>query len=105
MLITSWLPVLDFPDFDHAGVYTTSMRILLRDHYAISGGRQHKEVELTTLDELESQLLNAGEGSPAFLITLVSYTAAGRPYEYRKMLVRGDRAKYYADFEEPEPLV
>jgi hypothetical protein len=42
---------------------------------------------------------------PALLVTLLSRTSAGHPYEFRKMVVRGDRSKYHVDLEEPEPLV
>jgi GntR family transcriptional regulator len=105
MLITSWLPYRDFPDFDRPAIQTRTMKAFLREQYGIDGGRQHKEIEVTVLDETEAELLGANVGTPAFLVTHLSMTGDGRPYEYRKMIVRGDRSKYHVDLETPEPLV
>lgn len=105
MLITSWLPFEDFPGLDKADFNRQSMRAFLRDCHGIEGGRQHKEIEATVLDDTEAELLKAAPGTPAFLFTHLTSTNEGRPYEYRKMVVRGDRSKYHVDLEEPEPLV
>ncbi|HXH23324.1 MAG TPA: GntR family transcriptional regulator [Dehalococcoidia bacterium] len=105
MLITSWLPYRNFPDFDQPLLRSRTMKTFLREQYGIEGGRQHKEIEVTVLDEAEAELLAASVASPAFLFTHVSMRADGRPYEYRKMIVRGDRSKFHVDLEEPEPLV
>lgn len=105
MLITSWLPYRDFPDMDALDTRRQTMRTFLRERYGIDGGRQHKEIEATALDETEAELLKAAPGTPAFLFTHLTSTNEGRPYEYRKMVVRGDRSKFHVDLEEPEPLV
>ena len=57
------------------------------------------------LDEEEAQLLEASIGMPALLMTYLNFAAGGQPYEYRKMIVRGDRSKYYVDVDFPELLL
>lgn len=105
MLITSWLPCRDFPGLDERNLDSQYMRRVFKENYLIDGGQQHKEFEVTVLDEREANLLNSSLGMPALLVTLLSRTSKGHPYEYRKMVVRGDRSKYHVDLEEPEPLV
>ena len=81
------------------------MQQILREHYGVYTARQHKEVEVTTLDEEEARLLEANLGAPALLMTYLNFTPKGQAYEYRKMIVRGDRSKYYVDVDFPEMLM
>jgi len=105
MLITSWMPAGLFPGLADQRLEKRSMRHVLQSEYGIEGGSQHKEVEVTALDEKEAELLHASVGMPALLVTYLSCLSDGRPYEYRKMVVRGDRSKYHVDLDVPELLV
>jgi GntR family transcriptional regulator len=105
MLITSWLPLDLFPNLDESGLERRSMRVVLSDVYGIESAYQHKEVEVTALDEEEAKVLNGRIGMPALLVTYLSFLGTDRPYEYRKMVVRGDRSKYHVDLRVPEPLL
>jgi GntR family transcriptional regulator len=106
MLITSWLPVARFPGLDGKPLEDpVSMRQLMHAHYGIEITHQHKEIEVTILDEEEASVLACPIGSPALLITYLSRTASGEPVELRKWVVRGDRCKCYLDLETPELLV
>ncbi len=104
MLITSWMPVSLFRGLADQRLEKRSMRHVLQSEYGIEGGSQHKEVEVTALDEREAELLHARVGMPALLVTYLSLLPDGRPYEYRKMVLRGDRSKYHVDLDVPEPL-
>jgi GntR family transcriptional regulator len=104
MLITSWLPAALFPALDEKGLDKRSLRHVLLSEYSVEAGSQHKEVEITALDETEADLLGGRVGTPALLVTYLSRLSDGRPYEYRKMVVRGDRSKYHVDLDVPEHL-
>jgi GntR family transcriptional regulator len=104
MLITSWLPAALFPALDEKGLDKRSLRHVLLSEYSVEAGSQHKEVEITALDETEADLLGGRVGMPALLVTYLSRLSDGRPYEYRKMVVRGDRSKYHVDLDVPEHL-
>jgi GntR family transcriptional regulator len=80
------------------------MQTILAD-YGLSAASQHKEVEITILDEDEAALLGVDSGAPALLLTYLNYLPDGRPFEYRKALVRGDRCKYYIDVDRPELVI
>jgi GntR family transcriptional regulator len=103
-LVTSWLPVATFPDLDTQDFQNAMHRILTRA-YGIYTARQYKEVEVAALDDEEARLLQTRAGAPALLVSYVNYSAKREPYEYRKMLVRGDRSKYYVDVDFPEVLI
>jgi GntR family transcriptional regulator len=82
------------------------MRQLLREFYGVVAIRQHKEVEVTILNEEEAEILHANPGAPALQISYLSRTQEdGEPVEFRRLLVRGDRCKYYVDLDAPELLV
>ena len=103
MLISTWLPASLFPDLPSHDFGPRSMINVLND-YSYTAAHQHKEVEITILDEEEAQLLGVAEGAPALLLTYVNCLPDGRPFEYRRAYVRGDRCKYYVDVDRPELL-
>ena len=104
LLFKSWLPADLFPGLLSRGLENRSIPSVLGD-YHISVTSQHKEVEVTILDLEEAKLLGTSAGSPGLLVTYLSYMNGLKPFEYRRMLVRGDRCKYYVDLDSPEPLV
>lgn len=101
MLIHSWLPAQRFPNFEDVHIDTRTLGSVMKD-YGITEAFQHKEVEVTILDEEEAELLQTNTGAPALLLTYVNYLPNGEPIEYRRTHVRGDRCKYYIDVEKPE---
>jgi GntR family transcriptional regulator len=106
MIITSWVEAARFPGFEEIGqTEVMSMRHFLREKYQTEIVLQHKEIEITILDDEEARLLSTEVNSPALLITYLSRVANGEPVEYRKWLVRGDRCKCYLDLETPELFV
>jgi GntR family transcriptional regulator len=105
MIITSWLPASLFPGFDAQHVATCPISHTVEHFYSLARFHQHKEVEVAILDEDEANLLEAHAGAPALLMTYLNRLADGRPFEYRRMMIRGDRFKYYADLDMPEPLL
>jgi GntR family transcriptional regulator len=100
-LMHSWLPAERFPGFPEHQLDAHTMGSVMRE-YGITEAFQHKEVEVTILDEEEAALLQTFTGAPALLLTYVNYLPNGDPIEYRRTHVRGDRCKYYIDVEKPE---
>jgi GntR family transcriptional regulator len=105
MLITSWLPKELFPNFEERYTEKFGIARTISAYHNISGFHQHKEVEVTILDATEAGLLQVNPGAPGMLLTYLNRFADDRPFEYRKIIVRGDRCKYYADLDLPEPLL
>ena len=105
MLITSWLPHSKLPYFEEKPLAETSLRQVLRNAYSLEIVRQHKEVQATILDDEEAAVLGGHPGAPAMLLTYVNFLRDGTPIEYRKMVVRGDRCKYFIDLDTPELIL
>jgi GntR family transcriptional regulator len=105
LLIKNWLPAARFPELDDKFQMEGTIMQTLLAHYGLEGVRQHKEVEVTILDEEEAVDLAAHAGAPALLVTYLTAPIDGDPFEYRKVVVRGDRCKYYVDQEQAEFLV
>ena len=105
MLITSWLPADMFPGLDNRVLEGVPIRRIVESYHRLEGLQQHKELEVTIVDELEAAHLHTNTGKPALLLTYVNRLGDGRRFEYRKMIVRGDRCKYYADLQVSEPLL
>ena len=105
MLITSWLPWRLFPGIEDKALGRSSLRNLLREHYGIEAAHQYKEVEVTILDDDEARYLACPAGAPALLLSYLSSDDAGRAIEFRKLVVRGDRCKYFVNLDVPELLV
>jgi GntR family transcriptional regulator len=104
LIVHSWLSSTRFPDFesrfDAGGTVVGALK-----QYGIEQVFQRKEVEVTILDQEEAQTLGVRAGAPALLITYVTRLPAGEPLEYRRLVVRGDRCRYYVEQEGPEFLV
>jgi GntR family transcriptional regulator len=105
LLVRSWLPANLFPGFDEYFPEQNAVIATLRRHYGVESVRQHKEIEITILDADEAGQLDVNVGAPALLITYVTSTPAGEPFEYRTVTVRGDRCKYYVEQPEAEFII
>ena len=105
MVITSWLPHNLFAGLEAKDLHGIPIKEIVSSYFALEGIHQHKEVEITILDENEGDLMGVESGAPALLVTYLNHLSDGRAFEYRKMIVRGDRFKYYIDMEIPDPLV
>ena len=104
LLVRNWLIADRFPDLDKKFKNDSVLQTLLT-HYGLEAMQQHKEVEVTILDEDEAADLSARAGSPALLVTYLTRPVGGEVFEYRKVVVRGDRCKYYVDQEQAEFLI
>jgi GntR family transcriptional regulator len=106
VVLTSWLPQTTFPDFATYFTPERSVRNVLRTFYGVEAIRQHKEVEVTIVSPEEARLLQSNPGAPALLISYLSHSQTdATPVEFRRMVVRGDRCKYYVEMDSPELLV
>ena len=105
LVVKNWLPQALFPDFDARYEAQGTVVGVLTNHYGLGRVSQHKELEVTILDEEEAEDLQVRAGAPGLLLTYVTRFADGRAFECRRVVVRGDRCRYYVDQEGPEFLV
>jgi len=104
ILFKAWWPEAMFPDLESKGLEDRTLKAVLTD-YGVEIESQYKEVEVTILDDEEAALLQSPAGSPAMLVTYLTYMRGHVPFEYRRMIVRGDRCKYFINLDTPELLL
>jgi GntR family transcriptional regulator len=93
------LPAERFPgllasDLDHGSLYR-----ILTERYATHLARARETFEPVLLRAREAALLGRPRRSPALLVEGIAFTADGRPVEFGRTYVRGDRTRYYVERE------
>ncbi|MDP9481599.1 MAG: GntR family transcriptional regulator [Chloroflexota bacterium] len=91
------LPAERFPgllatDLEHGSLYD-----LLTERYGVRVARAREFLEPILLRAREARLLDRRPGTPALLIEGIASTAEGRPVEFGRTFVRGDRTRYYVE--------
>jgi GntR family transcriptional regulator len=91
------LPAERFPgllatDLEHESLYR-----ILTDRYGTPVVRARETFEPVLLPAREAGLLGRPRRSPALLVEGIAYTADGRPVEFGRTYVRGDRTRYYVE--------
>jgi len=91
------LPAERFPgllatDLEHGSLYD-----LLTQRYGVRVAKAREFMEPVLLRAREARLLDRRPGSPALLIEGIASTSDGRPVEYGRTFVRGDRTRYFVE--------
>ena len=91
------LPAHLFPgllehDLAHASLYE-----LLVGQYGVVLERGDETIEPALPEPRIAELLGQDAHSPVLVLTLVSYSVDGRPVEFCRSIVRGDRARYHLE--------
>jgi GntR family transcriptional regulator len=94
MLETAYLSQAQFPgleeiDFSQASLYST-----LADKFDCQIVEADETFEPVIMTDYEVQVLEARPNTPGLLVELVSFDQHGKPAEYSKSIVRGDKSRY-----------
>ncbi len=88
------LPAIRFPRLLTSDLATQSLYGILADRYGVQVVRARESLEPVLLRTHEARLLEVPAGRPALLIESVAFAAGGKPVEYTRSFVRGDRTRY-----------
>jgi len=97
MLEKTFLPERLFPDLLSEDLATQSLYHFITEKYGVSLVKARETLEPVIINDKEAHDLAVETGAPGLLLELVAYTDNGRPIEYTKAIVRGDRCKYYIE--------
>ena len=91
------LPAERFPgllasDLEHESLYR-----ILTERYGTHPARARETFEPVLLRAREAALLGRPRRSPALLVEGIAFTDDGRPVEFGRTYVRGDRTRYYVE--------
>ena len=91
------LPAERFPGLLASDLEHNSLYDLLVERYGTRIVRAREALEPVLLRTREAGLLDQAPGKPALLVEGIAYAADGRPIEFARSYVRGDRTRYYVE--------
>ena len=97
MLEKTFLPQKLFPNLLSQDLARQSLYDLIAQEYDVSLAKARETLEPVIINDREAENLAVEEGAPGLLLELIAYSDDGRPVEYTKAVVRGDRCKYYIE--------
>ncbi|MBO2533340.1 MAG: GntR family transcriptional regulator [Thermoactinomycetaceae bacterium] len=97
MLETSHLPQNRVPRIERADLENRSLYDYLEQKHGILVTRAKEIFEPVLIRDYESRYLRVPEGYPALLLDRIAYDSQGRPVEFCRSIVRGDRCRFYTE--------
>lgn len=94
MLETAYLPVALFPGLDAMDLVNQSLYKVISEKYNCLIQEAEEQLEPVLLTDYEARMLEVEPGTPAMLVESTSYNQFGKPVEFGKSIVRGDRTRF-----------
>jgi GntR family transcriptional regulator len=91
------LPAERFPGLLASDLEHNSLYDVMTERYGVRIVRAREAIEPVLLRSREAHLLDQAAGRPALLIEGIAFTADGRPVEFARSYVRGDRTRYFVE--------
>lgn len=98
LLSTTYIPAALCPALAHEELTSGSLYRLLREQYGLRIAWGERSLEAVAASREEARLLDLALASPLLLLDTVAYLPDGRPFEYSRVLQRGDRARVEVEF-------
>ena len=103
-LQTAYVPLASVPGITDISFSDGSLYEVFRSRYGLYPARAKETHVAVLVTSGEAPLLRTSAGSPAFAAERITYLADGRPLEYVKSIMRGDRYKIVLDLvKQPTP--
>jgi len=97
VLETSYVPTAVAPGLSGKKFEESALYSILANDYGLFVVRAKEVFEPVLIRPYESKWLNAEPGYPALLLDRIAYTAGGKPVEFCRSIVRGDRCRFYTE--------
>jgi GntR family transcriptional regulator len=91
------LPAERFPGLLEADLEGQSLYDLLAERFDARVGLVREALEPVLLRAREARLLNQAPRAPALLVEGIAFSMSGKPIEFGRTFVRGDRTRYYVE--------
>jgi len=98
LVSTTYIPEALCPGLVDDDLSSGSLYRLLRDRYGLKIGWGTRSLEAVGAGQWEAKLLDLALMSPLLLLDTVACLPDGRPFEYSRVLHRGDRARIDVEF-------
>jgi GntR family transcriptional regulator len=93
-LNASYLPCALFPTLDQEDLTHGSVYRVIEDKYRMPIGYASQVLKPVVATEVEANLLEVEKGSPLLQVEGVAYLIDGTPFEYARLIYRGDRYEF-----------
>ncbi len=97
-LHTSYIPVILAPQLEKLNLVDEQLCSILSKSYGLNRERIFEELESVAATEEEATLLNIQPGHPLLLLQDTIVDPNGVPFEYAKVVFRGDKIKLKLEF-------
>jgi len=97
ILETSYIPVALAPGLAEKNFEESALYSVLAVDYGLLVVKAKEIFEPVLIRDYESRWLQVQAGYPALLLDRVAYTAEGKPVEFCRSIVRGDRCRFYTE--------
>jgi GntR family transcriptional regulator len=97
ILETSYIPLEVVPEISKVRLEENSLYDLMQSEYGIIVTKAKETFEPVLVKNYESTYLQVQEGSPALLLERTAFESNGRPVEFCRSIVRGDRCRFYTE--------
>ncbi len=98
LVSTTYIPEALCPGLIDEDLSSESLYRLLRERYGLTIARGERRIEAVGAGQWEARHLDLALGSPLLLLDNVAYLPNGYPFEYSRVLHRGDRAQIEIEF-------
>lgn len=97
---TSFIPAQYCKDLESKDFVGEQLCVILDKEYGLKSHKVIETLESTLAREKEAKLLSIKVGYPLLLLEDLIYDPEGKPFEYTKVLFRGDKIKISLQYEE-----
>lgn len=94
---TSYIPSALMPDLSITDLEQGSLYDLMENKYGITVSKAIEAFEPVLSRKEESHYLEIEPGSPSLLLDRTAFDLTGRPVEFCRSMVRGDRCRFYTE--------
>jgi GntR family transcriptional regulator len=97
MVETSYVPVSVAPGLLSKNLGESALYSVLSNDYGVFVKKAKEMFEPVLIREWESKWLEVKIGYPALLLDRIAYDTTGKPVEFCRSIVRGDRCRFYTE--------
>jgi GntR family transcriptional regulator len=90
---TSYIPATCCNNLEGSDLEGEQLCVILDKEYGLKRGKVIETLESTLASDREADLLSVRSGYPLLLLQDIIYNTEGKPFEYTKVIFRGDKIK------------
>ena len=95
----SYVPVRLCEGLETKKLVDEQLCVILKNDYGLIRGKVVETLESSSASPFEAKILGVRAGYPLLMLEDIIYSSEGKPFEYSKVIFRGDRIKLRMEFD------